>query len=553
MKLPDSYGYGQLFAFSGIDGENSHDEDFAGMLMPGAVTVRFEAPDAVTLSLPCDNAQFEAVLSDVIIAREIKMLFYDRTCVLGIYSGNADIFAESGAPKESGDGYSLLAADGYYYCLLTQNGRFALCREKSRDDALAAARSKINADIDGICAKRLDYFAALPPCPCPEYEKLYYKCLSVNKVNVYSPQGGIDCRATTPDRLPHRHIWLWDSMFHAVAIAGYNTALAEDSIKAVLQCQREDGFIPHMIMSRTDISDITQPQVIAWAALSVYKKSGSREFLSYCADKIARYLTWFTENRDKNGNGLYEWKTDFANTRCRCDESGMDNSPRFDTTETLDAIDCSCFMANDCRCLAQIYEIIGEKEKSVHFAALADRTADKINALLWDDETGAYTDRAFSGRTTGVLTCSSFLPLFAGICSKERAQRLVSLLLDKEKFASEMPVPSIARDNPLYGADMWRGCTWLNYNYFIISGLKRCGYTDLAAKLASKTLEKVNKWFELTGNIYEFYDAEDKTEPMRLNRKGPQPETPDYRIKYHAITDYNWSASFILMLLREEY
>ncbi len=553
MKLPNHYGYGQLFAFSGTDGENSHDEDFAGMLMPEAISVRFEAPVAVTLSLPCCNAEFDAVLSDVIISGDTKLVFYDRNTVLGFFRGTARLFAENTQAGQAQSGYSLICSHGFYYCLLQRDGRFALCREKSRSEALAAAQSKINADIDGVCSRRLAYYAGMPGCAYPEFEKLYYKCLSINKVNVYSPQGGIDCRATTPDRLPHRHIWLWDSMFHAMAIAGYNPSLAKDSIRAVLQCQREDGFIPHMIMSRSEVSDITQPQVIALAALSVFKKDGDREFLTYCADRIARYLTWFTLNRDKNGNGLYEWKTDFANTRCRCDESGMDNSPRFDTVETLDAIDCSCFMVSDCRCLAEIYKILGEGEKSARFSALADSTAEKINALLWDEKSGCYTDRTFSGKTTGVMTCSSFLPLFAGICSPDRAQKLVSLLLDKNKFSSEMPVPSIARDHPLYGADMWRGCTWLNYNYFIISGLKRYGYKDLADSLARTTLEKVNRWFELTGNIFEFYDAEDKTEPLYLNRKGPQPVTPDYRIKYHAITDYNWSASFILLLLRDEY
>lgn len=553
MNFPDYYGYGQLFAFSGIDGENSHDEDFAGMLMPGKISIRFDAPDAVTLSVPCEIEKFDAVFSDVITGGEVKIVFYDKNTVLGFFENEISIFSEKNAPVKATGNARILSADGFCYCLLTSGRRFAFCREKSEETALAASEEKINADIDAICEKRLDYYRKMPACDYSEFEKLYYKCLSINKVNVYSPQGGIDCRSTTPDRLPHRHIWLWDSMFHAMAIADYDAALAKDSIRAVLQCQREDGFIPHMIKSREDISDITQPQVIALAALSVYKKDGDKSFLAYSADKIAAFLLWFTENRDLNKNGLFEWKTDFANTRCRCDESGMDNSPRFDTTETLDAIDCSCFMANDCRCLAEIYSILGESEKSEKFRLLADETAEKINSLLWDENAGAYTDREFSGKLTGALTCSSFLPLFAGICDNERAEKLVSLLLDKEKFASEMPVPSIARDNEFYGADMWRGCTWLNYNYFIISGLKRYGYTELADSLARTTLEKVNKWFELTGNVFEFYDAEDKTAPWHLNRKGPQPEAPDYRKKYHAITDYNWSASFILMLLRGEY
>ena len=52
MKLPDIYSYGQLFAFSGIDGINCHNDDFAGMLMPQKITIRFDFENPVFLSIP---------------------------------------------------------------------------------------------------------------------------------------------------------------------------------------------------------------------------------------------------------------------------------------------------------------------------------------------------------------------------------------------------------------------------------------------------------------------------------------------------------------------
>ncbi len=552
MLLPDHYGYGNLFAFSGLDGENSHSEDFAGMIMDKKLTVRFDGENPVTLFADTGDIEFKAVLSDVMIGENIRIVFADKNTVAGIFDGEVTIFCET-APCESEGDNILIGTDGFYYSLSRRGGRFALCREKSREKAFTLSEEKLGIDIESLCEKRISYYRSLPECKRPEYEKLYYKCLEVNKLNVYSPQDGIDCRFTTPDRLPHRHMWLWDSMFHAVAISGYDISLAKDAIRAVLQCQRDDGFIPHMIKSRADISSITQPQVIAWAVLKVYDRDKDKSFLAECAYKIEKYLLWFIENRDKNRNGLFEWKTDFANTRCRCDESGMDNSPRFDTVETLDAIDCSCFMVNDCRCLSEIFSIIGESERSQKFKNIADKTAGLINECLWDENTGAYCDRTFSGELTGVLTCSSFLPLFAGVCDKSRVERLLSLLCDESKFATAFPVPSIARCNPLYGADMWRGGTWLNYNYFIASGLRRYGFESHARGLVEKTLECVGKWYDVTGNIFEFYDAEDKIAPWFLNRKGTQPEKPDYRIRYHSITDYNWSACFILLMLAGEF
>lgn len=551
MRLPNQYNYGALFAYSGIDGENLHKDDFVGMLMHKPVSVRFDAKNPVTLSVDVTSSNMRVILSDALQSDELLLFFADKTTVIGKTTCRVQISTDVRCAIQTRHSARLLQANGFCYALLVRGDRFAFCREKTAPRALAAAEEKIALDIDALFMARLAYYEAKPLCRKPQYEPLYYKCLSVNRVNVYSPQDGFDCRFTTPDRLPHRDMWLWDSAFHAITFAQYDPQMAKEAFLAVLQCQTADGFIPHRMRTTTDVSDITQPQVLAWAALEVYRKTNDKDFLADCADKIAAFELWFLQNRDRNGNGLLEWKTDFSNVRCRCDESGMDNSPRFDTTETLDAIDASCFMVHDCRCLAEIYRILGNEEAAARFQKIADDMAEKINELLWDDAIGAYCDRTHSDNLTHVLSVCSFLPLFAGVCTKERAAKLVSLLHDEATFATPLPVPSISRNHADYGADMWRGCVWLNFNYFTILGLRRYGYEDEAQALLDRTLESVNRWFEATGNVFEFYDAEDQTAPWRLNRKGPQPEVPDYRVRMHAITDFNWSACFTLLMLQD--
>ncbi len=551
MRLPNHYNYGSLFAYSGIDGENLHKDDFVGMLMHQPVSVRFDAKNPVTLSVDVKSADMQTVLSDALQSDELLLVFADKTTVIGKTTCRVQISTAVRCAIQTRRSAQLLQANGFCYALLVRGDRFAFCREKTAPLALAAAEEKIALDIDVLFAQRLAYYEAKPLCRKPQYEPLYYKCLSVNRVNVYSPQDGFNCRFTTPDRLPHKDMWLWDSAFHAITFAQYDPQMAKESLLAVLQCQTADGFIPHRMRTTTDVSDITQPQVLAWAALEVYRKTNDKDFLALCAEKIAAFELWFLRNRDLNDNGLLEWKTDFSNVRCRCDESGMDNSPRFDTTETLDAIDASCFMVHDCRCLAEIYRILGKETEAARFETIADDMAEKINELLWDDAIGAYCDRTHSDQLTGVLSCCSFLPLFAGVCTEARAAKLVSLLHDEKTFATPLPVPSISRDHADYGADMWRGCVWLNFNYFTILGLRRYGFDDEAQTLLDRTLKSVNRWFEETGNVFEFYDAEDQTAPWRLNRKGPQPEVPDYRIRMHAITDFNWSACFTLLMLQD--
>lgn len=550
MELPNLFRYGTLFAFSGMDGENAHADDFAGMTMHSPVEIRFDGEVPVTLSVPVKSDRMDFLLSDALSSEELLLLFADKTTVCGKTRLPVRLKSEPEAPSQTRDGVFLLTCNGFCYALYREDDRFVFCREKTADEAVSSAKRKIHLDMDALCEQRLDYYRALPECRNQAYEKLYYKCLSVNKVNVYSPQDGFDCRFTTPDRLPHSHMWLWDSMFHAIAMAQYDPSLAKDAIRAVLLCQREDGFLPHMMRSRTDYSSITQPQVAAWAALTVFRKTGDLAFLRECAAPIAKFLLWFSDHRDENRNGLPEWETDFSNVRCRCDESGMDNSPRFDTTERLDAIDCACFLAYDCRCLSEIYRLLGDAQEAERFSSIAEKTAEKINELLWDENLGAYCDRGFSGELTGVLTNASFLPLFAGVCSGRRAARLVSLLEDPTLFKTPLPVPSVARNHRDYGTDMWRGGVWLNYNYMIILGLRRYGYHALADAIKNQTLQSVNRWFETQGGIFEFYDAQDETSPLLLNRKGPQPSVPDYRLHYHAISDFNWSACFTMLMIQ---
>ena len=208
-------------------------------------------------------------------------------------------------------------------------------------------------------------------------------------------------------------------------------------------------------------------------------------------------------------------------------------------------------MVHDCRCLADIYRMVGNEPEAARFQKIADDMAQKINDLLWDDSIGAYCDRTLSGELTHVLSVCSFLPLFAGICTPERAEKLVAHLHNDATFATPLPVASISRNHPDYGADMWRGCVWLNFNYFILRGLRQSGYPDEAQALLDRTLQCVDRWFCETGNVFEFYDAEDKTAPWSLNRKGPQPPVPDYRIRMHAITDFNWSACFTLLMIQD--
>jgi hypothetical protein len=93
---------------------------------------------------------------------------------------------------------------------------------------------------------------------------LLAKCFSVMRVNTHSAGGAFRRRWSTPDRVPHQHCWLWDSVFHSLAMNHFDARLAWEFLAAVLDAQQADGMISHWVRANGQRSAITQPPLLAW-------------------------------------------------------------------------------------------------------------------------------------------------------------------------------------------------------------------------------------------------------------------------------------------------
>ena len=225
----------------------------------------------------------------------------------------------------------------------------------------------------------------------------------------------------------------------------------------------------------------------------------------------------------------------------------MDNSPRFDGLEpgnVMAAIDFNSFAVNEMEHLARIARVLGKSKEANSWEKERNKKINLVNSLLWDKKNGFYYDRRGKEILSKIKTVSSFLPLFAGIANEEQAKSLVSHLRNREEFWSNFPVPTVALDEPSYCKDMWRGTTWVNYNYLIIEGLRRYGYTSLANQIANKTLEEIAKWYAEKGVIFEYYDSEGEISPDKLPRK----EWLGGKKVFEVIKDYHWSAACYVAL-----
>lgn len=557
--MPNIYGYGQVFAFSALDGESKYKNDFAGTLTAKPVGIRFELTTPRTLSCDCSISKAVAVSGDVInIAAsegDILIVYRDRHCVIG-YSPVLPTLKGGACFRIRRDTYVSLSIKDIVILVVEESPKgykFSLCYGGSLKNTLKRARAALNNDAAAIKAERETYYQKLPRLiNAPEdYSRLLAKAASVMKANVYSPEGIFPCRWTTPDRVPHRNLWLWDSVFHAIGWSYIDPRLAEEAILALMATQTENGFIPHMASNRS-ISKITQPPIIAWGILELYNRSKNVNFVKACAAPVANFLKWVMASRDINKNGLPEWRVT-SDKNCRSDECGMDNSPRFDSAQIMDAIDFSSFYANDSRCLSKLFGILGDKTNADYWQSQYTEISAKINELLWSEEDGNYYDRQFDGKLNKAATVSSFLPLFAGVATTEQAAKLHSIITDSARFWTEFPLPSIAINNPSYNGDMWRGGVWINYNYMIAKGLREYGYDETADKLVDKTLSYLSDWYKKTGGLSEFYDAHGVVESAYMPRKGVIQALPDWRNHMHAIIDFGWTCALTIAMLYDKF
>ncbi|MCT4587187.1 MAG: trehalase family glycosidase [Carboxylicivirga sp.] len=371
--------------------------------------------------------------------------------------------------------------------------------------------------------------------PNEELARTYLKAYSVMRGNTETAQGIIDYQWTTPDRTPHKKMWLWDSGFHAIGLRHFDNTWAEEAIKAMLSVQHDDGFLT---ISTTPYqpSDITQPPVLAFACWKVYEKSQNIEFLKYCYPKLIAYLDWNYKNRDRDGNGLMEWHSG--------DESGMDNSPRFDQRKYMDAVDFNCFVANEWHYLTKIASLLGKETEASDFTKREKLISEKINQLLWDEEKQMYYDRYIeTGVLSDVEAISSFLPLFANVASSKQAEALIQEFTDNNKWWTPLPGPSISKTHSSFGSNMWRGPVWINYSYLTYEGLKNYGKEEEARKLAEATVQQISHWYHKEGTIFEFFDPMAEKSPQKLPRKK----------SLGCIHEFGWSCTLYMELLNDLY
>jgi hypothetical protein len=346
---------------------------------------------------------------------------------------------------------------------------------------------------------------------------------------------------TVPSPTSYPYQWFWDSCFHAIILSHIDVQDAKSELRSLVSHQYEDGMIAHIrYWERFDIlkydwgpqrtSSLIQPPLIAQAVWRVFESEPDLDFLHEMYPRLVWYYDFVRTTRDLRGVGL----VGIVNP----DESGEDNSPRFDgllnlppkhsveehsrkrfvlsdkhrecqmdvrcTSESfwMEDVPFNSFLVYNLRILAEIAEALSMPEAAETHRAHAEHTATAMRTHMMEE--GVFWSLARKdAMPIRTRSWSRFAPLLAKLYTDEEAELLIKEhLLDQESFWLPCGVPTVPESEPAYDPlepgwgdawqhPHWRGPIWINVHWIISQGLTIYGYHDLALELKEKSIRLI--------------------------------------------------------------
>lgn len=248
--------------------------------------------------------------------------------------------------------------------------------------------------------------------------------------------------------------------------------------------QEEDGAIrPHFnIESQKFDVHPNNPQnvsapLFAWAEYNLYHKVGNKKRIKEIMPILEAYFSWL-DGQFKDENGLY---------KVGSQPGGLPSPLRKDAAY---AIDFNSQQALNALYMAQLGDILNEKDLSFKYMRQYFALKTKISQLMWNEELQSYVDLDAQGEQILVRSLAGFWPLLAEIPTETRAEDVIQHLKNPESFGSPNPFPTIALDQEGFEEQggYYSGAVYPQLTYMTIKGLEKYGAYDLARSASIRHL-----------------------------------------------------------------
>ncbi len=335
----------------------------------------------------------------------------------------------------------------------------------------------------------------------------------------------------------------WDSYFTVMGLMqSGKTDVAKGMVRNMFY--QVDNYGKILNANRSYYLSRSSPPFQSSSVLSVYEKTGDKEFLKEGIDHVIKeYNYWTNPKNDKEMDhltptglsryyspvdvkcpeveeGYYEeghfpvndpqfFKHDRAER-----ESGWDMTDRYGyECSDYNPVDLNCYLHKYEKDLAHMYREVEGKDSvnAKKWDQKAEQRKDLINKYNWNEEKGMYVDYNFKeGKQSDYESLATFAPLWAGVADEHQAAKVMTNL---DKFEMDHGLATSSEDSAKNSVGkQWDHPTgWAPLHILTAKGMRRYGYNGDADRVSVKFLDTITSNFDKAGGILEKYNVDKGT------------------------------------------
>jgi hypothetical protein len=396
---------------------------------------------------------------------------------------------------------------------------------------IAEAKQLILEPLEPLIAQSEAQYRNIPQLSLPnqDWQLAYWSAFSLVRQQMMPPEGESRHNYYVFSREP---TWSWGhegQVFHEslsmLSYAYMDAPSAEESQRVYFDRQRADGYIAYRIgpyVTKTfpyNGEETTSAPFFAWENWEIYQIFHDRKFLEEAYGASAAFANYVLRNRDKDHDGFLVWggNSMLENVRDELDVIWQLFGDKTDSPSRVKALDLMCMMVNEERSLAAMARELGKADEVKQWNDNAGKLSELVRTRMWDEESGNFFNLS---RDTGTMITAdgvslkrpeiiTFLPMWAGVATKEQAARLVKNLKDQKTFWRRYGVPTLSARDSYYDPYItqccqWNGAVWLLWDYLVFRGLLNYGYRTEAEEIARRNIDAVT--FQLKNN-HRFWES----------------------------------------------
>ncbi|WP_299758276.1 trehalase family glycosidase [uncultured Pontibacter sp.] len=383
-----------------------------------------------------------------------------------------------------------------------------------------------------------------------QIEERVRKLLYANMIKGESEGFSFHYTRPSPDTYPFQYFW--DTCFHVFTLTALGEhEMAKKHMRSLFLMQEEDGFVGHILywkhsfparitdifqlkpksllrLTKPHMTALVQPPLVAEAVQRIYTRTKDVAFVKEMLPKLKAYYDWLHRNRDFEGEGLLSIISPY--------ESGMDWKASYDPVLGFRSgvgdwrlflkvmwlemknfgrgydlqrlyrqdnfivkdVAFNTIYAQSLQALANLCSVAGDESASI-YASRAERTRDSILKYMYHPADKAFYDLAGQRmEQLRICTATIFFPVVLPNVPKQISEAVLQRhLFNPDGFSVPYPIPSLSVHEAAFDAGesvyIWRGPTWVLFNWFMHRYLQQKGYSEEADALLLSVKKMISK------------------------------------------------------------